>query len=146
MISLYSISSKLVQEEKGAVASRRRRGKPQQQRCVCTILVPFLPLNCTSAVHSITTTQCSYNMLYSTQQREGQSGGPGDLRPPPNFCNNKTKCVFSKNAIKVCVSCYRRCPGTSTSRAAHLTVSLYLCSSEATYALRLRGPGRCVSS
>ena len=39
------------------------------------------------------------------------------------------KCVFNKRTIKVCVSCCWRCPGTSAPSAAHLTVSLYLCSS-----------------
>ena len=39
------------------------------------------------------------------------------------------KCVFNKRTIKVCVSCCGRCPGTSAPSAAHLTVSLYLCSS-----------------
>ena len=39
------------------------------------------------------------------------------------------KCVFNKRTIKVCVSCCCRCPGTSAPNAAHLTVSLYLCSS-----------------
>ena len=39
------------------------------------------------------------------------------------------KCVFNKRTIKVCVSCCWLCPGTSAPSAAHLTVSLYLCSS-----------------
>ena len=39
------------------------------------------------------------------------------------------KCVFNKRTIKVCVSCCWRCPGTSAPSTAHLTVSLYLCSS-----------------
>ena len=39
------------------------------------------------------------------------------------------KCVFNNRTIKVCVSCCWRCPGTSAQSAAHLTVSLYLCSS-----------------
>ena len=39
------------------------------------------------------------------------------------------KCVFNKRIIKVCVSCCWRCPWTSAPSAAHLTVSLYLCSS-----------------
>ena len=39
------------------------------------------------------------------------------------------KCVFYRRTIKVCVSfCWRR-PGTSAPCAAHLMVSLYLCSS-----------------
>ena len=38
------------------------------------------------------------------------------------------KCLFNKRTIKVCVSCWR-CPGTSMPSRAHLTVSLYLCSS-----------------
>ena len=40
-----------------------------------------------------------------------------------------SKCVFYKRTIKVCVSCCWLCPGTSAPSAAHLTVSLYLCSS-----------------
>ena len=39
------------------------------------------------------------------------------------------KCVFYKRTIKVCVSCCWRCPGTSALSAAHLTVSMCLCSS-----------------
>ena len=39
------------------------------------------------------------------------------------------KCVFYKRTIKVCVRCCLRCPGTFAPSAAHLTVSLYLCSS-----------------
>ena len=38
------------------------------------------------------------------------------------------KCVFFKRTFKVCVSCCCRCPGTSAPSAAHLAVSLYLCS------------------
>ena len=38
------------------------------------------------------------------------------------------KCVFYKRTTKVCVNCWR-CPGTSAPSTAHLTVSLYLCSS-----------------
>ena len=36
------------------------------------------------------------------------------------------KCVFNKHTIKVCVSCFWRCPGTSAPSATHLTLSLYL--------------------
>ena len=32
------------------------------------------------------------------------------------------KCVFNKRAVKVCVSCSRRCPGTSAPSMTHLTV------------------------
>ena len=39
------------------------------------------------------------------------------------------KCVFNKRTIKVCVSSFWQCPGTSVPSEAHLTVSLYLCSS-----------------
>ena len=39
------------------------------------------------------------------------------------------KCVLNKCTIKVCVSCWWRCPGTFTPSAAHLTLSLYLCRS-----------------
>ena len=39
------------------------------------------------------------------------------------------KCVFNKRTIKVRVSCFLRCPGTFVPSAAHLTVSLYFCSS-----------------
>ena len=48
---------------------------------------------------------------------------------PPNFRSNKKKCVSNKRSIKVCVSCFWQGTGTSALRAAHLTVSLYLCSS-----------------
>ena len=41
------------------------------------------------------------------------------------------KCIFYKRTIKICVSCCCWCPGTSAPSAAHLTVSLYLCSSKA---------------
>ena len=47
----------------------------------------------------------------------------------PNFQRNENKFVFNKRTIKACVSCCWQCPGTSLPRAAHLTVSLYLCSS-----------------
>ena len=57
------------------------------------------------------------------------------------------KCVFNKRTIKVCVSCCWWCPRTSAPSLPHLTVSLYLCSSEATYASRLRAlEGRRVNS
>ena len=39
------------------------------------------------------------------------------------------KCVFYKRTIKDCISCCWRCPETSAPIAAHLTVSMYLCSS-----------------
>ena len=39
------------------------------------------------------------------------------------------KCVFNKRTIQVCVSCCWQCPGISAHSTAHLTVSLYLCSS-----------------
>ena len=39
------------------------------------------------------------------------------------------KCVFNKRTIKVCVSYCWRCPETSAPITAHLTMSLYLCSS-----------------
>ena len=42
---------------------------------------------------------------------------------------NVKKWAFSKCTTKVCVSCCWRCPGTAAPSAAHLTVSLYLCSS-----------------
>ena len=49
------------------------------------------------------------------------------------------KCVF-KNPIKVCVSCFWRCPGTSApSVAPHLTVSLFLWVPEPTHEAS-RGP------
>ena len=41
----------------------------------------------------------------------------------------KGKCVFNKCTIKVCISCCWRCLRTSAPSPAHLTVSLYLCSS-----------------
>ena len=65
-----------------------------------------------------------------------------------NFCSNRNKCVL-KNVctIKVCVSCCWQCPGTFAPSAPHLTASLYLCISKATYALRLRAlEGHYVSS
>ena len=40
-----------------------------------------------------------------------------------------TKCVFNKRTIKVCISYFWHCPGTSASIASHLTMSLFLCSS-----------------
>ena len=39
------------------------------------------------------------------------------------------KCVFYQRTIKVRISFCWRCPGTSVASAAHLTVSLYICSS-----------------
>ena len=57
------------------------------------------------------------------------------------------KCVFKKRTIKVCVSCCWRCPGTSAPSAAHLTVSLYRCSSGSNARGELRAwEGRRVSS
>ena len=57
------------------------------------------------------------------------------------------KCVFNKCTIKVCVSCCWRCPGTSAPSAAHLMVSLYLCSSGSNARGESRaGEGRRVSS
>ena len=41
----------------------------------------------------------------------------------------KTRCVFYKHTIRVCVSCSWRYPGTSAPSAPHLNMSLYLCSS-----------------
>ena len=38
----------------------------------------------------------------------------------------ENKCVFNKRAIKVCVSCSWRCPGTFAPSEAYLTVSLIL--------------------
>ena len=39
------------------------------------------------------------------------------------------RCVFKKPSVKICVSCFWRCPGHCASSAAHLTVFLYLGSS-----------------
>ena len=58
------------------------------------------------------------------------SGVVGGLGPSPNIWNNKNKCVLYKRAIKLCVRCSSRCPVTSPPSAAHLTVSLFLCSSK----------------
>ena len=52
------------------------------------------------------------------------------------------KRVFNKRTIKVWVSCSRRCPGTFAPSAAHLTVSLYLCSSGS----KTRGESRAQDS
>ena len=75
-----------------------------------------------------------FNYLKSTHQRRflkrknvergSRQGGPGG-QCPPNFWSNKSKCVFNKRTIKVCVSCSLRCPGTSANSAAHLTVSFF---------------------
>ena len=57
------------------------------------------------------------------------------------------KCVFNKRTIKVCDNCCWRCPGISAPSAAHLTVSLYLCSSGSNARGESRArEGRCVSS
>ena len=50
------------------------------------------------------------------------------------------KCVFNKRKIKVCVSCSWRCPWTFAFCAAHLTVSLYLCSSGSNVCVDVEGP------
>ena len=55
------------------------------------------------------------------------------------------KCAFNKHTIKVCVSCSWPCSGTFAPSAPHLTVSLYLCSSETMSRLRAL-EGRRVSS
>ena len=39
------------------------------------------------------------------------------------------KVCYNKGTIKVCISCFGQCPGTSAPSAAHLTVSFILCSS-----------------
>ena len=58
----------------------------------------------------------------------------------------KNKSVFYKRAIMVCISCSLKCPGTPAPSVPHLMVSLYLSSSEAMYASRLRAlEGRCVT-
>ena len=56
---------------------------------------------------------------------KGAKEGPG----LPNSWNYINKYVFNKRTIKVCVSCSCRCSGTSAPSAAHLMVSLFLCSS-----------------
>ena len=57
------------------------------------------------------------------------------------------KCVFNNCIIKVCVGSCQRCPGTSAPSAAHLTVSLYLCSSGSNARGKSRAlEGRRVSS
>ena len=43
-----------------------------------------------------------------------RGGGQGGLSLPYNFQNNENKCVFYKYTIKLCVSCSKRCSGTST--------------------------------
>ena len=48
------------------------------------------------------------------------------------------ECAFNKRTIKICVSCWCRRPETSAPRAAHLTVSLYPCSSRS----NAQGPWR----
>ena len=56
------------------------------------------------------------------------------------------KYVFNQHTIKVCVTCFWRCLGTSVPSAAHLTVSLYLCSSGSNARGEWRAlEGRCVS-
>ena len=49
---------------------------------------------------------------------------------PPTFKTAKSKCVFNKHTIKVCISCSWQFPGPSAPSAAHLTVSWILCSSK----------------
>ena len=61
---------------------------------------------------------------------------------PSNICNNQHKCVFNKRTIKVCISCFWWCPGTYAPSMAHLTVSLFLCSSES----NARGESRAKKS
>ena len=59
------------------------------------------------------------------------------------------ECVFNKRTIKVYVSCFWRYPGTSAASAAHLMVSLYLCSSESNArgeARNLKGHSVCSKS
>ena len=81
-----------------------------------------------------------YNVKFGKER--GTKRAPG----PPNFWNNKNKCVFNKRTIKVCVSCWR-CQGTSAPSAAHLTVSLYLCSSRSNARGESRAlQGHCDSS
>ena len=56
------------------------------------------------------------------------------------------KCSFIKRTIKICASFCWRCHGTSAPSAAHLTVSLYLCSSRSNAQGELRPlEGHCVS-
>ena len=57
------------------------------------------------------------------------------------------KRVFNKRAIKICISCFWRCPRTSAPSAAHLMVSLFLCSSGSNARVESRAlEGRRVSS
>ena len=52
-----------------------------------------------------------------------------ESRGGSNFWKNEKMGIFNKRKIKVCSSCSLRRPGTSVPRAAHLTVSIFPCSS-----------------
>ena len=53
------------------------------------------------------------------------------------------KCVFSKRTIKVYISCFWQCPGTSAPSATHPLVTLYLCSSGSNAQGESRALERC---
>ena len=63
----------------------------------------------------------SANQVWSLAQFYSVDLSPSEIRV--------NKCVHNKRTIKVCVSCFWRCPGTSMPSVAHLTVSLSLCRS-----------------
>ena len=48
------------------------------------------------------------------------------------------KSIFNKRTIKVCISCFDRCPRTSTPSRAHLKMSLLVCSSGSNARVKLR--------
>ena len=56
-------------------------------------------------------------------------GGPGGPGPTPNFQKDKNWFVFNKRTIKVCISWFWWCPGTSAPSASHMTLSSFFCSS-----------------
>ena len=73
----------------------------------------------------------------------GAKGGLG----PPNYLNNKKKCVFNKSTIKVCVSYSWRCPSDlGPYRAPHMMGFLFPWSSGSNAPDMLREIEVCHSS
>ena len=62
----------------------------------------------------------------------------------PQFSEQQKLVHFQQDTIKVCNSCSRQVPGTFASRAAHLMVSLDLCTSGRIICIEVEGPWRAL--
>ena len=82
--------------------------------------------------------------IFHSEQEERMGGRTRGARAIPTFGNNLKDECFNNRTIEVCVRCSWR--GPKVPSTPHLTVSLFFCSSKATYMCWGWGPFKCAVS